>query len=74
MQIRFGYELIYQCTQLTPMILNLNVHYTRVADLTHGDRMTTDPQVPLSTYRDPFGNLCTRLVARQGVFGLATIP
>lgn len=66
MQIRVGYELIYQCTQFTPMILNLNVHYTRAGDLLGGDIMTTDPQIPLSTYRDPFGNLCTRLVSPPG--------
>ncbi len=28
MQIRIGYELIYQCPQPTPMILTLNVHYS----------------------------------------------
>ncbi len=33
MQIRVGYELIYECVQATPMILNLNVHYSRASDL-----------------------------------------
>ena len=33
MKIRIGYELIYDCPQPTPMILTLNVHYTRVSDL-----------------------------------------
>jgi transglutaminase-like putative cysteine protease len=66
MQIRLGYELIYQCPQPTPMILNLNVHHTRVHDLVRADVMFTDPWVPLTTYRDGFGNLCTRLVAPAG--------
>lgn len=66
MQIRLGYELIYQCPQPTPMILNLNIHYTRAGDLIRADNMVTDPWVPLTLYRDGFGNWCTRLVAPAG--------
>jgi transglutaminase-like putative cysteine protease len=65
-RIRLGYELVYQSTQPTPMILNLNVHYTRAADLIRADHMMTEPWVPLSLYRDGFGNWCTRLVAPTG--------
>jgi len=65
-QIRLGYELIYQSPQPTPMILNLQVHYTRSADLIRPDQMLTDPWVPLTLYRDGFGNWCTRLVAPPG--------
>jgi transglutaminase-like putative cysteine protease len=66
LQIRLGYELIYQSAQPTPMILNLNVHYTRAADLIRADHILTDPWVPLTLYRDGFGNWCTRLVAPAG--------
>jgi transglutaminase-like putative cysteine protease len=66
LQIRLGYELVYQSAQPTPMILNLNVHYTRAADLIRADHMLTDPWVPLTLYRDGFGNWCTRLVAPAG--------
>jgi transglutaminase-like putative cysteine protease len=66
MQIRIGYELIYECVQPTPMILNLNVHYTRASDLYAPDVLTADPAVPMSMYRDGFGNWCTRLVAPAG--------
>ena len=31
-KIRVGYELIYECPQPTPMVLMLNVHYSRVSD------------------------------------------
>jgi transglutaminase-like putative cysteine protease len=65
-QIRLGYELIYQSPQPTPMILNLQVHYTRAADLIRPDQMLTEPWVPLTLYRDGFGNWCTRLVAPPG--------
>ncbi len=72
MQICLGYELIYQCPQPTPMILNLNIHYTRTGDLIRADHMITDPWVPLVLYRDGFGNWCTRLVAPTGRTRLST--
>ncbi len=33
MQIRVGYELIYDCSQATAMNLMLNIHFTRVHDI-----------------------------------------
>jgi transglutaminase-like putative cysteine protease len=50
------------------MILNLNVHYSRTADLVEPDRIVTDPPVTASGYRDGTGNWCTRLVAPAGRF------
>jgi transglutaminase-like putative cysteine protease len=66
MQIRVGFEMIYECPQPTPMILNLNVHFTRVSDLVGRDDLTVDPPVPMAAYRDSFGNWCTRIVAPKG--------
>ncbi|MGQ0618579.1 MAG: transglutaminase-like domain-containing protein [Panacagrimonas sp.] len=66
MQIRLGYDLVYQCPQPTPMIVTLNIHYTRASDLVRPDQMRTDPWVPTSMYRDGFGNWCTRIVAPAG--------
>ena len=66
MQIRVGFELIYDCPQPTPMIFNLNVHFTRVADLVGRDDLLFDPPVPMAAYRDSFGNWCTRVIAPQG--------
>jgi transglutaminase-like putative cysteine protease len=65
-QIRVGFELIYECPQPTPMILNLNVHFTRVSDLVNRDDLVVDPPVPMTGYRDSFGNWCTRIVAPKG--------
>jgi hypothetical protein len=45
-RIRLGYELSYQSAQPTPMILLLNVHPTRIADLARPDHMVTDPWIP----------------------------
>ncbi len=66
MQIKVGYELVYQCPQPTPMILTLNVHYTRASDIVQPDHLTTQPVVPIRGYRDSFGNWCTRLIAPAG--------
>src|SRR5437868_1547709 len=66
MQIRLGYELIYDCPQPTPMLLMLNVHYTRVSDLVEPDHLVTAPAVPIRGYRDGFGNWCSRIIAPAG--------
>jgi transglutaminase-like putative cysteine protease len=72
MHIRVGYELIYECPQPTPMILTLSIHPTRASDIVIPDFVTTDPSVPLSPYRDGFGNTCTRLVAPTGRIRIAS--
>ncbi|HUK32912.1 MAG TPA: transglutaminase family protein [Vicinamibacterales bacterium] len=66
MQLRVGYELIFECPQQTPMMLMLNIHHTRAGDIVVPDRLTTNPSVPLAFYRDTFGNWCTRIVAPPG--------
>lgn len=66
MRIRIGYEMVYDCPQPTPMIVITNVHFTRVSDLVNPDHVITRPRVPLSHYRDSFGNWCVRLIAPSG--------
>ena len=66
MQIRVGFEMIYDCPQPTPMVLNVNVHSSRVPDLVGRDELVVDPPVPMAGYRDSFGNWCTRIVAQKG--------
>ena len=56
MLIRLGYELVYEVSQATPMILNLNVHYSHSQNLIHSNTIVTDPAVPFSMYRDGYGN------------------
>lgn len=68
MQIRVGFEMSYACPQPTPMILALNIHSSRAADLVHPNKLVTQPVVPITVYRDLFGNDCSRLVAPQGNF------
>jgi transglutaminase-like putative cysteine protease len=71
MKIRIGYELIYDCPQPTPMILTLSVHYTRISDIIIPDHLIADPPVPLTAYRDSFGNWCSRIVAPKGLVRLS---
>ena len=66
MKIRVGYELIYDFPQPTPMIMVLGTHFTRASDVITPDYLTTDPSVPISPYRDVFGNWCSRIVAPAG--------
>src|SRR3984893_10217699 len=72
LEIRVGYELIYDCPRPTPMMLMLNIHYTRASDIVVPHRVTTVPSIPLSAYRDAFGNWCTRLVAPAGRLRIAS--
>src|SRR6266700_6959252 len=66
MKIRVGYELIYDFPQSTPMIMVLGTHFTRASDVIVPDYLTTSPSVPISPYRDVFGNWCSRIVAPAG--------
>jgi transglutaminase-like putative cysteine protease len=72
MLIRVGFEMVYWCPQSTPMILALNIHYSRASDLIEPDHLQTAPSVPVSAYRDLFGNWCSRIVAPPGRFVLST--
>jgi len=72
MQIRVGYELVYDCPQPTPMILVLNIHFTRVSDIVIPDHLITHPSLPISGYRDLFGNWCSRIVAPVGELRIST--
>ncbi len=72
MQIEVGFEIAYRCPQPTPMLLVLNIHHSRAPDLAQPDLLQTDPPVPLSHYRDGFGNWCARIVAPAGTIALST--
>jgi transglutaminase-like putative cysteine protease len=71
-EIRVGYELVYDCPQPTPMMLVLNIHYTRASDILVPDHVKTDPSVPTAAYRDSFGNWCSRIVAPKGRIRIAS--
>jgi len=66
MRIRAGYRIVYDTPGPTPMLMMLNVRPERAPDLETPDFMLTEPHVPIRTYVDAFGNICTRLVAPAG--------
>lgn len=72
MRISIGCRFVYNFPQPTPLIAMLNVHYSRFGDLERADYLATSPSLLLESYRDIFGNWCTRMVAPAGDFTLST--
>lgn len=72
MKLLAGYELEYEFPQPTPVILMLNIHFSRASDLTSPDHAMLTPSVAIDGYRDGFGNWCTRLVAPPGPMRITT--
>lgn len=72
MRVSIGCRLRYSFPHPTPLIAMLNVHYSRFGDLERADYFVTSPSVPLESYRDGFGNWCTRVLAPAGDFCLST--
>jgi transglutaminase-like putative cysteine protease len=70
MLIQVGYEMVFNCPQPTPMILMVNVHYSRASDIVTPDLLKTDPVIPVTAYRDGFGNWCSRILAPIGKIAL----
>ena len=66
MKLRVGFEMHYDFPQPTPMLLVLGVHFTRASDIIVPDHLVTSPSVPITPYRDMFGNWCSRIVAPAG--------
>jgi transglutaminase-like putative cysteine protease len=71
-RIHIGCQFNYDLPQPTPMILLLNVHFSRSGDLERPDMLVPSPAVPVQSYRDGFGNWCSRLVAPAGRFTVST--
>jgi transglutaminase-like putative cysteine protease len=76
MLIKIGYDISYRHDQPTPVILMLEVHQSRLADLQVLDIPRTEPSLPLDRYFDNCGNRCCRIVAPPGdirIFSETTI-
>jgi transglutaminase-like putative cysteine protease len=71
-KIRFGYELVYEVPQLTPMVFTLHAQPRVGQWLMRRDTLSTTPSLPLFFYTDSFGNTCTRLEAPPGRFQVTT--
>ncbi|MDV6330860.1 transglutaminase family protein [Asticcacaulis sp. 201] len=72
MQIKAGYTLTYTCVVPTPMLLCLNIHPSRRADLLTPQELTFSHGVKAWDYTDSFGNTCTRITAPAGKTTIST--
>ena len=67
MLIEAGYNIAFECPAQTPMLLQLNVHPSRDADLLTPDRINSDPPLAMRSYIDLFGNRVTRVEVPAGL-------
>ncbi len=67
MLIQAGFDIAFECPTRTPMLLQLNVHPSREADLLSSDLITSVPPLPMRSYLDLFGNRVTRLEVPPGL-------
>lgn len=66
MKISVGCSLTVICPQPTPLVLLLQPHRSRQADLIEPDPLELQPAVPLQEFTDALGNRFCRLVAPAG--------
>ena len=71
MEIRAGFELVFDSPQPTPMILMLSVHPSRIGDLRSPHHMMFSREAGARDYRDGFENICTRIMAPGGAFSVS---
>lgn len=67
MLIKAGFDITFQCPAQTPMLLQLNIHPSRDADLLSPDVVASDPPLPMRSYIDLFGNRVTRVDVPPGL-------
>ncbi len=73
MLIRAGYNLSYDCPQRVPMVLMLSVHPAGESRMTSSQHIKFEPEIPVRSYVDGFGNICHRIVAPAGPFKITTL-
>lgn len=66
MLIKGGFNLAYECSDYTPMILAVHIRPEEAMNLVEPEIFTLFPETSYTTYTDSFGNICTRLIAPPG--------
>jgi transglutaminase-like putative cysteine protease len=66
MLTRVGFEIAYEATVATPMVMMLRIHPSRMRDIAGKETIITEPDVTIRYYHDSFGNICGRLTAPPG--------
>jgi len=71
MIIKIGFDIEFELPGATPMILMLYVHPSRQRDLQTGEKIVTEPEIPLTDFVDLYGNRCARIFAPAGPLKLS---
>ncbi len=71
MLIQGGYDIAFRFKAATPLLLQLHLRPELRPRLKAPEKFRLDPPVPFRTYKDAFGNRCTRLVAPVGLLTLS---
>jgi transglutaminase-like putative cysteine protease len=66
MLIRIGYDLAFDVSAPTPILLMLYVHPDRASALRAPERIVVDPETPVEDFLDWFGNRAARIMAGAG--------
>jgi transglutaminase-like putative cysteine protease len=66
-KIRAGYDMAFDCSIAVPLVLMLTTHPSRDGDILSDQSMCFSPGIDARDFFDPFGNICTRLVAPPGL-------
>ncbi len=70
MLISAGFNIAFECTAETPLLLMVHIRPERRRDLREPEKFTFYPDLRYRTYTDGFGNICTRLTAPVGRLSL----
>ncbi len=66
MQVRIGFDLIYQIPSPQVMVLMLLTHPERAGQLLHHEQILIEPAIDQFRFLDAFGNRATRILASAG--------
>jgi transglutaminase-like putative cysteine protease len=72
MLIRLGYDIGFNVPAPVTIVAMLHVHPSREIHLREPDELKLDPNVPVTSYIDTFGNRCSRFEAPAGYVRLSS--
>jgi transglutaminase-like putative cysteine protease len=70
MLIRVGYEMVFDIPTPVPMLLMLALRPERAPSVRRPGGLRVEPEAPVVTFTDGFGNVCSRIVAPAGTLRL----